>query len=210
MTAAAMSLVAYSGDPQVGKSGYSRYLAHVSEITALAAGKMTHSAIHRYRNAGKSPNASKIYAYMPPDLVITVPSSAKHSAPTRHITPHSVQIIRDSPTDPDSINTPFGETNIPLPTMVPRIKAHPLKSPSVRFSLTVSEGVEELVSLCTLLWWLLLLLLLSTGSDAILLLLDDVRPGMLLLLLLPSGNMTGSCRNRNEIKEINYDALMFL
>ena len=62
-----------------------------------------------------------------PDLDIMVPSSARHSAPTRHITPHRVQIIRLKPTDPDSTSTPLGDTKIPEPTIVPIIRVQPLE-----------------------------------------------------------------------------------
>merc|ERR1712142_746163 len=76
---------------------------------------------------------------MPPPWVMRQPSSAKHSAPMRQMKPHSSQMMREAPTDPDSISTPLGETNIPLPTMTPMIMVAPLNSVRLRLSFTVSD-----------------------------------------------------------------------
>ena len=78
--------------------------------------------------------------------MITVPNSAMHNAPIRHITPQSVQIIRLTPTEPDSINTPLGDTKIPDPTMVPIIRVHPLKKKIVKKFL--KKNVGEWNSVC--------------------------------------------------------------
>ena len=55
------------------------------------------------------------------------------------------------------MSTPFGETKMPLPTMVPRMRVTPLNSPSVRFSFTVSDGADDDVSLCGVTWLLFIM-----------------------------------------------------
>ena len=52
--------------------------------------------------------------------------------------PESVQTIRDIPTEPEYNKTPFGETKMPDPTMIPMIIEAPSISPNWRFNF-VSE-----------------------------------------------------------------------
>lgn len=49
--------------------------------------------------------------------------------------PDRTHTIRPSPTEPELFRTPFGDTNIPAPIIIPTIIATPSKSPNSFFSL---------------------------------------------------------------------------
>ena len=121
MINAANNLTLMDGGSQSGYSGRKMYVANMRQDAAMQTGQMTTKLIHIAMNAGKSPNALRIYVYSPPDSGIHAPSSAKHNAQRAENSPHTAHITIDIPTDLTLSKMPTGETNIPDPIIIPTI-----------------------------------------------------------------------------------------
>lgn len=61
---------------QPGKSGVTMYSLSVRQMIESMAGFRMNTEIQLNRKASEPPNASKMYEYSAPDLLISVPSSA--------------------------------------------------------------------------------------------------------------------------------------
>lgn len=59
---AAMRLTASAGGSHAGHSGFRMFLAKVRAVMAFPVGTRMNSATHRYRNDGRAPKASPMYA----------------------------------------------------------------------------------------------------------------------------------------------------
>lgn len=68
----------------------------------------------------------------------------------QHIIPVSPHTVKHSPTEPASSKTPFGETKMPLPTMMPTMMPTPFTSPSCCFSCTRSPSPPSSLACSTM------------------------------------------------------------